>query len=323
MSQYPINKHLPKASKLAYGCMGLGGGWNDNPVSPEHISQARRVIDTALEAGINVFDHADIYTFNKAEIAFGEALKQIPSLRESMYIQSKCGIRFEDESAPGRYDFSADWVTQSVNGILKRLHTEKIDVLFLHRPDPLVELDALASALSSLHSDGKFDFLGVSNMNHHQIGFLQSALDMPIVANQIEMSLSKLDWLNDGVMVGTPGYQNNTYTSGTLEYCRLNGVQLQAWGSLAQGMFSEGGLHSEQENVRVTTEYITTLCEKYQVPSEAIVLAFLLRHPAKIQPVIGTSNLERIKACAKAPNVTLTREEWYSLFVKARGHVLP
>ena len=123
MSQYPINKHLPNASKLAYGCMGLGGGWNDNPVSTEHISQARRVIDTALEAGINVFDHADIYTFNKAEKVFGEVLKQSPFLRESIYIQSKCGIRFEDEAGPGRYDFSADWVTQSVNGILKRLHT--------------------------------------------------------------------------------------------------------------------------------------------------------------------------------------------------------
>ena len=323
MSQYPINKHLPNASKLAYGCMGLGGGWNDNPLSSENIKQARSVIDTALEAGINVFDHADIYTFNKAEKAFGEALKQSSSLRESMYIQSKCGIRFEDESGPGRYDFSADWVTQSVNGILKRLYTDKIDVLFLHRPDPLVELDELATALSTLRNDGKFDFLGVSNMNHHQINFLQSALDMPIVANQVEMSLAKLDWLNEGVMVGTPGYQNISHSSGTLEYCRLNGIQLQAWGSLAQGMFSEAGLRSDKENVRETAEYIATLCEKYQVPSEAIVLAFLLRHPAKIQPVIGTSNLERIKACALATHVTLTREEWYSLFVKARGHALP
>ena len=195
--------------------------------------------------------------------------------------------------------------------------------MLLHRPDPLVELDELASAVSALHNSGKFDYLGVSNMNHHQISFLQSALDIPIVANQIEMSLAKLDWLNEGVMVGTTGYQNSNYTSGTLEYCRLNGIQLQAWGSLAQGMFSDSGLHSEQENVRVTTDYISTLCEKYQVPNEAIVLAFLLRHPANIQPVIGTLNLERIKACAAAPNVTLTREEWYSLFVKARGHNLP
>lgn len=323
MSQYPINKYLPDASQLVYGCMGLGGGWNDNPVSPENIKQAQSIIDTALEAGINVFDHADIYTFNKAEKVFGEALKQRPSLRDSMYIQSKCGIRFEDEAGPGRYDFSADWVTQSVNGSLERLQTEKLDVLLLHRPDPLVELDELASALSSLYSDGKFAYLGVSNMNHHQISFLQSALNMPIVANQIEMSLAKLDWLNEGVMVGTPGYQNSDYASGTLEYCRLKGVQMQAWGSLAQGMFSKRGLQSDQENVRATSEYIAALCEKYQVSSEVIVLSFLLRHPAKIQPVIGTTNLERIKACATAPGVTLTREEWYSLFVKARGQVLP
>ncbi|MCG7588122.1 aldo/keto reductase family oxidoreductase [Photobacterium sp. OFAV2-7] len=323
MSLNSINKHLLNASQLAYGCMGLGGGWNTNPITSENIIQARLIIDVALEAGINVFDHADIYTFSKAEMVFGEILKQHPSLRESMYIQSKCGIRFEDESGPGRYDFSAEWVTQSVNGSLRRLHTEKLDVLLLHRPDPLVELDELASSLNALRKDGKFDYLGVSNMNHHQISFLQSALDMPIIANQIEMSLAKLDWLNEGVMVGTPGYQNNDYASGTLEYCRLNGIQLQAWGCLARGMFSESGLHSDHENVRVTTEYIMTLCEKYQVPSEVIVLSFLLRHPANIQPVIGTTNIERIKACATAPEITLTREEWYSLFVKARGHALP
>ncbi|MEF1289041.1 aldo/keto reductase [Vibrio sp. M260118] len=323
MDQSPISKYLPNASQLVYGCMGLGGGWNDNPLQADDIRQAQSVVETALESGINVFDHADIYTFSKAEQAFGEVLKYNPSLRDSMYLQSKCGIRFEDDLGPGRYDFSAEWVTESLNGILSRLNTEKLDVFLLHRPDPLVELDELAGALNRLKQAGKFDHLGVSNMNHHQIEFLQSALDMPIVANQVEMSLAKLDWLNDGVMVGTPSQQEINFASGTLEYCRSNNVQLQAWGSLARGAFSEQGRHSDSESVRNTAEYVATLCHKYQVPSEAIVLAFLRRHPASIQPVIGTTNLERIKACAVATSISLTREEWYSLFVKARGHALP
>lgn len=323
MEQLPISQYLPNASRLVYGCMGLGGGWNDNPLQANDIKQAQSVVETAIESGINVFDHADIYTFSKAEQAFGEVLKHNPSLRDSMYLQSKCGIRFEDELGPGRYDFSAEWVTESLNGILSRLNTEKLDVFLLHRPDPLVELDELASALNQLKQAGKFDYLGVSNMNHHQIQFLQSALDMPIVANQVEMSLAKLDWLNDGVMVGTASQQEINFASGTLEYCRSNHVQLQAWGSLARGAFSRQGFHSDNESVRNTAEYVATLCHKYQVPSEAIVLAFLLRHPASIQPVVGTTNLERIKACAASTAVKLTREEWYSLFVKARGHALP
>lgn len=319
----PLQKHLPKASQIAYGCMGLGGGWNNNPVTNEHIQQAYDVINTALESNINVFDHADIYTFNKAEIAFGSVLKQTPSLRDDMFIQSKCGIRFEDELAPGRYDFSSEWITHSVNGILKRLHTEKLDMLLLHRPDPLMDLHELAESLEFLNAAGKFDYLGVSNMNLHQIRFLQSALNMPIVANQIEMSLAKLDWLNDGVLVGNDGIQNVDFVSGTLEHCQMNNIQIQAWGCLAQGRYSEAGLHSDNANTRNTAQLVLNLSEKYQVPSEAIVLAFLLRHPANIQPIIGTTNLDRIRASALATTVSLSREDWYQLFVTSRGHALP
>ncbi|MEZ8824580.1 aldo/keto reductase family oxidoreductase [Vibrio amylolyticus] len=323
MKQYLINKHLPNASNIAYGCMGLGGGWDDQPFTGQNTTQAQQVIETALEANINLFDHADIYTRGKAESVFGEVLKQSPSLRDHLYLQSKCAIRFEDEQAPGRYDFSADWVTHSVNNSLKRLHTETLDILLLHRPDPLMEVDELAQALSKLHEAGKFQHLGVSNMSHHQIQFLQAHLDMPIIANQVEMSLSKLDAFNEGVMVGSEGDHQNTYTPGTLEHCRLNNIQIQAWGCLAQGAFSEKGLSSEHQHIRETAEYVATLSNAYQVPTEAIVLAFLLRHPANIQPVIGTTNLERIKASALATSITLTREEWYTLFVKARNSRLP
>ena len=319
----PLSNHLDGVGQIAYGCMGLGGGWNDNPVTTADVAQTRSVIDTALESGINLFDHADIYTFSKAEQAFGQALQQAPELRDQMFIQSKCGIRFEGEGNVGRYDFSADWVSQSVEGILKRLNTEKLDVLLLHRPDPLMDLDELARTLENLKVQGKVDFVGVSNMNSLQIQYLQSAFGQPIVANQVEMSLAKLDWLNDGVMINSQGHHQSDFAAGTLEHCQMNNIQLQAWGCLAQGRFAEQGLYSEHENVKKTTHYVAQLANQYGVESEAIVLAFLLRHPAGIQPVIGTTNLERIKASAVATQINLTREEWYNLYVYSRGQALP
>ena len=319
----PLSNYLPNVGQVAYGCMGLGGGWNDNPVNSADVAQTRSVIDTALESGINLFDHADIYTFSKAEQAFGQALQQAPDLREQMFIQSKCGIRFEGEGNVGRYDFSADWVSQSVDGILNRLNTEKLDVLLLHRPDPLMELDDLARVLEHLKAQGKVDFFGVSNMNSHQIQYLQSALGQPIVANQVEMSLAKLDWLNDGVMINSQGHHQSDFAAGTLEHCQMNNIQLQAWGCLAQGRFAEQGLYSEHEHVKKTAHYVTQLANQYGVESEAIVLAFLLRHPARIQPVIGTTNLDRVKASAVATQINLSREEWYNLYVYSRGQALP
>jgi predicted oxidoreductase len=319
----PLSKHLTNVSEIAYGCMGLGGGWNDNPVSQDDVYQTQAIIETAMASGINLFDHADIYTFSKAEQAFGRVLKSQPELRDQMFLQSKCGIRFQGEGNVGRYDFSAHWVQSSVDGILERLNTEKLDVLLLHRPDPLMELDELARTLQDLHSSGKVEHFGVSNMSGHQIEYLQSALDQPLVVNQMEMSLAKLDWLNDVVLVNSQGLNESDWAPGTLEYCRTNGVQLQAWGCLAQGRFSEQGLNSEDESVRATSKYVQQLAEKYSVTSEAIVLAFLLRHPAGIQPVIGTTNLDRIRASVAASKVNLTREEWYNLFVYSRGQALP
>ncbi|WP_261881640.1 aldo/keto reductase [Vibrio pelagius] len=319
----PLSKHLTNVSEIAYGCMGLGGGWNDNPVSQDDVYQTQGIIETAMASGINLFDHADIYTFSKAEQAFGQVLKSQPELRDQMFLQSKCGIRFQGEGNVGRYDFSAQWVQSSVEGILERLNTEKLDVLLLHRPDPLMELDELARTLQDLHAAGKVEHFGVSNMSGHQIEYLQSALDQPLVVNQMEMSLAKLDWLNDVVLVNSQGLNESDWAPGTLEYCRAHGVQLQAWGCLAQGRFSEQGLNSEDESVRATSKYVQQLSEKYGVTSEAIVLAFLLRHPAGIQPVIGTTNLDRIRASAAATQIKLTREEWYNLFVYSRGQALP
>lgn len=316
-----LTHYFPTASALVYGCMGLGGGWNKNPLSDDDVKQAETVVHAAIENGITVFDHADIYTFSKAEKAFGKVLRQQPSLRDNMILQSKCAIRLDDELGPKRYDFSAQWITCSVDNILRRLAIEQLDILLLHRPDPLMELNEVADAVEKLQKAGKITHLGVSNMHGHQIAFLQSALDTPIVTNQLEMSLAFRDWLEDGITTNSAANRNMGYAPGTLEYCMQNKVQLQAWGSLAQGKYSGG--HTECEADVIAAELVASLAEKYGVSAEAIVLGWLMRHPANIQPVIGTTNVQRIAQCAEATTVTLSREDWYALLVAARGNEIP
>ena len=319
----PLNQYLPNVSALSYGCMGLGGEWDKTPVTSENIVQAHQVVDTALEMGINLFDHADIYTLGKAEKAFGQVLTERPELREKMYIQSKCGIRFADSEGPKRYDFSTQWLSSSVDNILARLNIEYIDVLILHRPDPLMELNEIADTLLKIKNSGKVRHFGVSNMHQHQMAYLQSALDTPLVTNQIEISLAKLDWLEEGIMAGNPEGRDINFTAGKLEYCRKNGIQLQSWGSLCQGLYSGRDVSGQPEHIQNTARLVSELAGKYQVSTEVIVLAWLMRHPAKIQPVIGTTNIDRIKASAQAVQVTLTREDWYALYANARGQEMP
>lgn len=309
------------ASQLVYGCMGLGGSWDDSQPTAAHIKQARSVIDTAFEQGITVFDHADIYTLGKAESVFGQALKEAPSMRDDMVLQSKCAIRFADELGPKRYDFSAQWVTESVDNSLQRLGTSHLDILLLHRPDPLMELDELCTTLMQLQQQGKIRHVGVSNMNSHQIAYLQSALDTPIVANQLEMSLGFRDWLEDGITTGSPANRQMGYAPGTLEYCMQNKVQLQAWGSLAQGRFSGG--QAQDSNDSAVQQLVARLASEYETTQEAVVLGWLMRHPANIQPVIGTTNPDRIAACARATDIMLSREHWYLLLETVRGEEVP
>ena len=323
MGALAIQQYLPTASAIASGCMGLGGGWDNQPITNEHKRQAQALIETALANGINYFDHADIYTLGKAEQVFGQVLAESPQLREQMLIQSKCGIRFEDSQGPGRYDFSSEWVSSSVDGILARLNIEQIDVLQLHRPDPLMELEALAKTLQQLQTSGKVKHIGVSNMNHHQIAYLQSALNTPIVANQIEVSLKQLGWLEHGILAGNPDGNHGNFTAGTLEYCQLHNVQIQSWGSLAQGVFSGRDVSNQPTHIQQTATLVTELAEKYGTNSDALVLAWLMRHPANIQPVVGTTNTNRLTHCADAINVHLSREDWYKLYVSARGDALP
>lgn len=313
-----MNTHIPHASQLIYGCMGLGGTWDKSPLTDAHYRQACEVIETALDAGITVFDHADIYTLGKAERVFGEALRTNPDWRDKMVIQSKCGIRFADETGPKRYDFSPQWIVQSINGILTRLGLDYLDILLLHRPDPLVNWEQLGPCLNDIHKQGKFRFLGVSNMHAYQIELMRRHVDCPIITNQIEMSLQCRDWVEDGITTGNQTYAASNYASGTMEYCQLNGISLQAWGSLAQGRFS--GNHA---GPCLTTDIVAKLASQYAVSKEAIVLAWLTRLPCRIHPIIGTVSPERIKACAEVSDFRLTRAHWYSLLEAVRGAAVP
>ncbi|WP_239614872.1 aldo/keto reductase [Cohnella mopanensis] len=320
----PFNKHGFSASQLVLGCMRLGGGWNQDPITAEHVKQAHEAVDAALSIGINMFDHADIYTWGKAEKVFGQVLKERPELRDSILLQSKCGIRLGTEDYPRtRFDFSKEHILSSVDGILERLSVEKIDVLLLHRPDPLADPEEIAEAFHKLKASGKVGSLGVSNMSEGQMKLLQAYLDEPLVANQLELSLLKLDWLDSVVHVNQEAGKLSSFPEGTIEYCRLNNVQLQAWGPLSKGVYSGKDISGESAEVQATAALVARLAEEKNTTREAIVLAFLLRHPAHIQPVIGTVNPERIVACGEADKVVLTREEWYLLYITSRGRLMP
>ncbi|MGB0359925.1 MAG: aldo/keto reductase, partial [Endozoicomonas sp.] len=269
------------------------------------------------------FDHADIYANGKAEQVFGKVLAERPSLRRHMIIQSKCGIRFEKNGAPQRYDFTKEWILTSVENSLVRLNTDYLDLLLLHRPDPLMEPAEVAEAFLQLQKTGKVRYFGVSNMNGHQIKFLQGNLEQPIIVNQLEMSLSHLDWINEGVVFNYPDSAEVSFTPGTIEYCRTYNVQLQAWGCLSKGLFSGKNIESVSEAVHATALLVKQLANELDVSREAIVLAWLMRHPAGIQPVIGTTNGDRIRACQQAENIQLSRDQWYQLFLSARGRRLP
>lgn len=320
----PLNTHGFTASQLVLGCMGLGGGWNRDPLTADHLKQAHEAVDAALSIGINMFDHANIYTMGKAEQIFGQVLKERPGLRESILLQSKCGIRFPDEKLPRtRYDFSKEHIHSSVDDILSRLGVEKIDILLLHRPDPLVEPEEVAEALHQLKASGKVGRFGVSNMSEGQMKLLQAYLDEPLVANQLELSLLRTDWLDSTVHVNQEAGKLSSFPEGTIEYCRLANVQLQAWSPLARGLYSGKDFSRETPAVQMTASLVARLAEEKNVTREAIVLAFLTRHPAHIQPVIGTVNPQRILACGDVDKVSLTREEWYDLYVTSRGRVMP
>jgi predicted oxidoreductase len=321
----PLAQRGLQTSRLVLGCMPFGGGWNSDPITRDDLLKAEKAVDAALSIGISMFDHANIYTRGKAETVFGTILKNRPELREQIVIQSKCGIRLAEGSLPGRFDFSKQHILEAVDASLGRLGIEYLDVLLLHRPDPLVEPEEVAEAFGILKAAGKVRYFGVSNMNVGQIMFLQRALPDKLAVNQLEMSLSHLHFLDQTVHVNQQAGASVNFGEGLMEYSQMERMQLQAWGPLSQGRFTGRPIEKEPENIWRTAELVKQMAADKETTPESIVLGWLMKHPAVIQPVIGTTNPDRIVACKDAERQAelMTREEWYTLYVRARGKNMP
>lgn len=303
-------------SRIALGCMRLS----------ENRKEAMTSVRTALECGINFFDHADIYGRGKREETFSEIWSEIPGLRDKIIVQSKCGIRFAGDTgpnAPQRFDFSYEHIIESVEASLRRLKTDYLDVLLLHRPDPLVEPEEVARAFSKLHVAGKVRFFGVSNHTPAQMELLRRYVDQPLVANQLQISLLHSNLLDEGIQANQDNPSNPIRGEGIMEYCRLHDITIQAWSPLAAGIAAGKVVEKQDERTAQLAALVAEMAEEKNVSREAIVIAWLLRHPAHIQPIIGTMNPERIKGCCQADDLELSREEWYRLFIAGRGYRLP
>ena len=295
-------------SRLCYGCMTLGG--LDRP-------GAEAALDAALDAGVTFFDHADIYARGESETLFGQIMTD-RGLRDRLVLQSKCGIRFADdpEGTPKRYDLSYDHITASAEGSLRRLQTDRLDLLLLHRPDPLMEPDEIARAFDSLEAAGKVRSFGVSNFSVAQVDRLAAAVRQPLVTNQIQLSLGHVGPVEAGVMVNVAGESERA--EGLLDGLAQRGVTVQAWAPLAGGAASRPDPAPEHAGL---AEAVGALAEAHGVPPLAVVVAWVVRLGA--QPVIGTTNPERIAACAQGATLELSRENWYRLYEAARGDRVP
>lgn len=326
MKTYTIPGMGFAVTRIAYGCMMIGGSWDATPLSAQTRKEALASVRAALDEGINFFDHADIYCRGKSEEAFAGIWKDRPGLRPSVVVQSKCAIRFADDPTPGlpaRYDFSRSHILASVDGSLRRLGTDYLDVLLLHRPDPLVEPDEVAAAFDSLAASGKVRFFGVSNHSAAQVELLRRSVRQPILFNQLQFSLVHHQLVDAGVVVNQEELSRSAHGEGTLEYCRLNGITIQAWSPLAHGAFAKAAAGEADPRARAVVEVAQELARARGVGLEAILVAWILRHPARIQPIIGTTRPDRIKAACRADDVELSREEWYRLFEAGRGARMP
>jgi predicted oxidoreductase len=305
MRTIKLGKSLLDVPVIAVGCMRI------NKIDKK---QAEAFVQSALDIGANFFDNADCYADGECEKIMAGALHISPSMREKIIVQTKCGI------TPVSFDFSKKHIIEAAEASLKRLHTDYIDVLLLHRPDMLVEPEEVAEAFDILHYQGKVKYFGVSNQHPMLISLLQKYVHFPIVANQMQFSImhpfmaSQVQHVNmlDDLAVDRDG--------SVLDFCRMNDITIQAWSPFQYGFFE--GVFLDNEKFPKLNEKINEIAGKYGVTNTTIAVAWILRHPAKMQVVTGTMNIDRLKDCAKAAEVRLTREEWYEIYLAA-GNILP
>jgi predicted oxidoreductase len=305
MNKVKIAKCDLEASEIALGCMRIAD------LSNQEIST---LVQTALDEGINFFDHADIYGGGRSESRFAEALGMTSSLREKLILQSKCGIR------QGSFDFSKEHILASVDGILQRLQTEYLDVLLLHRPDALVEPEEVAEAFTILETSGKVRYFGVSNQNPMQIELLTKFVKQPLVINQLQLSITNTGMMDAGLNVNMQIDSSIDRDGSILDYCRLKEITIQPWSPFQYGFFEGAFLNNAK--FPELNQKIDEIAASRGVTNTAIAIAWLLRHPAHMQPIVGTTNPGRIRDICKASDVRLTRQEWYEIYLAA-GNKLP
>lgn len=304
MKTISINDKVQNVPMIGLGCMRI---------TDMSQSAIRELIDTCMENGVNFFDHADIYGGGKCEELFGQAIT--PAEREKMIIQTKCAIR------PGVcYDASKDYILSQVDKSLKSLNTEYLDILLLHRPDALMEPEEIAAAFDELASSGKVRSFGVSNHNSAQIEMLNRATGGKIKVNQIQYSIAHCPSIDSGINVNIDVNEGCDRTGSIIEYSQMNGIRLQSWSPFQYGMFK--GTFIGNELFPELNAALDRMAEKYNTTTNAIAIAWILRHPAGIQAIVGSTNKDRVAAIAKAADIRITREEWYELYLKA-GKQLP
>lgn len=290
---------------VAVGCMRM---------SQKTAQEARALIEAALEEGANFFDHADIYGRGRSEEIFAEAIGMTPRVREGLILQSKCAIH------DGMYDFSREHILSSVDGSLKRLKTEYLDVLLLHRPDILMEPDEMAEAFVRLKAEGKVRHFGVSNHNPMQMQLLQKSLPMPLAADQLQFSITNSTMITSGVNVNMLNDAAVDRDGGVLDFCRLNDITIQPWSPFWHGL--REGVYVDNPMFPELNAKLKEVAEKYGITPTGVVIAWMLRHPAHMQPVAGSMNPARMKEILAGANVRITREEWYGIY-KSAGFKLP
>lgn len=304
MRKITVHKSDLQIPSIGLGCMRISALPDQNTVN--------HLLETSMEQGVNFFDHADIYGGGECERIFGKWLAE--KKREDMIIQSKCGIR------QGQFDFSKEYILQSADGILQRLGTEYLDIFLLHRPDTLMEPDEVAEAFEELHKAGKVRYFGVSNMTPYQIELLNEACGGKILFNQVQFSVAHCGMIDSSLNANMYIPEAINRDNGLLEYARLKKLTLQAWSPFQYGMFE--GTYIGSEKYPELNRKLNEIGEKYHLTPNAVAVAWIMRHPAKIQTIVGTTNAQRFAECCEAANVELTREEWYALYLAA-GKKLP
>ena len=314
MKTAPLGKSSLRTSRLAYGCWRLAGTWDASAATAEGELQGLKAAFTAYETGYTLFDHADIYCDGVAETVFGKLLKEVSGMRDRILISTKCGIRKQCDPSPDspfRYEFASEHIISSCERSLKRLGTDVIDIYQLHRPDYLMNPDEVAAAFEKLKAAGKVREFGVSNFRPSQLTALQRACPMPLIVNQVEISLANLTAFEDGA----------------LDQCLAEKITPLAWSPLAGGLLGDGAkaLLPWQEGYRTKpiNAALEGIAKARGSTRTAVALAWLIKHPANIVPIVGSTNPANIRQAAKADAIDLTRDEWYRLLEAARGERLP